>query len=74
MHTNPVAISKLANVFVFNPSPKKYHVNKAITIIPVPKPTNLPGHNKPSNPSTINFVAIIRMYDIGNPNNAIVPG
>ena len=61
MHTNPVAISKLANVFVESPSPKKYHVNKTITIIPAPKPTNLPGHNNPSNPATMYFVANINM-------------
>ena len=44
------------------PSPIKAHVKIAITIIPDPKPINLPGHNKPSNPATIYFVAIIKTY------------
>ena len=74
MQTNPVANNKLVIVLRLIPSPNIHHVKAAITIIPDPKPTNLPGHNKPSKPATINFVAIIKTYDIGIPNIAIVHG
>jgi len=73
-HTNPVARIKLVIVLRLIPSPNIHHVKAAITIIPDPKPTNLPGHNKPSKPATMNFVAIIKTYDIGKPNKDIVQG
>ena len=67
MKTKVVAKNKLTNVLVDIPSPNIYQVKIAITIIPDPNPINLPGHNIPSNPATIYFVAIIKTYDIGKP-------
>ena len=74
MKTKVVAKTKLTNVLVDIPSPNIHHVKIAITIIPDPKPINLPGHNNPSKPVTIYFVAIINTYDIGKPNKDIVHG
>lgn len=48
MHTKVVANTSDTAVFVVIPSPIKIHVSTTNDIIPVPKPINLPGHNKPS--------------------------
>ena len=74
MKTKVVAKAKLTKVLVDIPSPNTHHVKIAITIIPDPNPTNLPGHNKPSKPATIYFVAIIKTYEIGKPNADINQG
>lgn len=48
MHTKVVASTSDIAVFVVIPSPIKAHVNNTNDIIPVPKPINRPGHNRPS--------------------------
>ena len=48
--------AKDTNVFVVIPSLKKCPTNKAYTNIPIPKPINLVGHNKPSIPATVYLV------------------
>ena len=48
METSVVAKTKDIAVLVVIPSPIKNHVNNTKEIIPVPKPINLPGHNRPS--------------------------
>jgi len=57
INTKAVASSKLMNVLVVIPSPMNHHVHIAITIIPEPNPSSLPGHSDPSNPSTTSLVA-----------------
>jgi len=52
INTNANANNNEVMVFVFIPSPKKQIVNIENKIIPIAKPSNLPGHNKPSNPVT----------------------
>jgi len=57
---------------ILPPSPIKYHVKKAITIIPDPNPIKRPGQSNPSNPSTTYLEAKIKRYEIGTPHKAIM--
>ena len=55
------------SVFKVIPSPIKNQVKIAYELIPSAKPTNLPGHNRPSKCSTAYLVASINEYDIAVP-------
>ena len=46
----------------------KMCVNSVKVIIPIAKPTNLPGHNNPPNASTIYLVPSMYVYEIIAPN------
>ena len=57
MQTKIDAKSRLTTVLLLIPSPKNIAVNTVNAIIPIAKPTNLPGHNSPLNASNEYFVA-----------------
>ena len=59
MQTKIDAKSRLTTVLLLIPSPKNIAVNTVNVIIPIAKPTNLPGHNNWSNASNEYFVATI---------------
>ena len=62
------------SVFGLIPSLKYTLTNIPYTIIPIPNPIKRDGHNNPSLPSTVYFVAMIKRYEMGIPKSEIING